>query len=60
MPEGHNKLTPILARLIKRYGLIALAIYDFFQKLQKESKSTPDPASLLNGLLNNPGNGFPV
>lgn len=46
-----NQLTPILARLIKHYGWTALAMNDFFQKLQKESKSTPYPTSLLNGLL---------
>lgn len=46
-----NQLTPTLARLIKRYGLTALTMDEFFQKLQKESKSTAYPASLLNDLL---------
>lgn len=46
-----HQLTPTLARLIKRYGLTALAMDDFFQQLQKESKSTPYPTSLLSDLL---------
>jgi hypothetical protein len=46
-----TQLTPILAACIKRYGSIALMMDDFFQKLQKDSKSTPYPASCINGLL---------
>lgn len=49
--NGLNELTPAVAKFIKRYGLIALTMDEFFQKLQKESKFTPYPTSLINDLL---------
>ncbi|MDR3504171.1 MAG: hypothetical protein P4L79_16505 [Legionella sp.] len=48
---SQNNYPPILTTCIKRYGLIALAMDDFFQKLQKDSKSTAYPASRINELL---------
>ena len=36
---------------IKQYAPIALAMDEFFQKLQNESKSTPYPATQLEKLL---------
>ena len=42
---------PVIAVMIKRYAPIALLMDEFFQKLQKESKSTPYPAAQLEKLL---------
>lgn len=40
-----------LIKIIKSYGPVALAMDDFFQKLQKKSKSTPYPEDLIKSLL---------
>lgn len=44
-------LPPVITAVIKDYAPIALLMDDFFQKLQKESKSTPYPALALEKLL---------
>jgi hypothetical protein len=42
---------PTIAAVIKQYAPIALLMDEFFQKLQKESKSTPYHAAQLEKLL---------
>jgi hypothetical protein len=42
---------PTIAAVIKQYAPIALVMDEFFQKLQKESKSTSYPAAQLEKLL---------
>lgn len=50
--EGERgELSPPLAAIIKRYSPIAFAMDEFYQKLQKETKSAPYPAACLEGLL---------
>lgn len=50
--EGkRGELAPSIATIIKRYAPIALEMDTFFQKLQKESKSTPYPAIQIEKLL---------
>jgi len=50
--EGkRGELAPAIATTIKRYAPIALAMDTFFQKIQKESKSTPYPAIHKEQLL---------
>jgi len=46
-------LAPSIDTLIKQYTPIALVMDEFYQKLQKESKSTPYPATYLESLLAN-------
>ncbi len=46
-----GKLAPALATTIKRYAPIALVMDDFFQKLQKESKSTLYPAIQIEKII---------
>jgi hypothetical protein len=46
-----SEAPPVIAAMIKRYAPIALVMDEFFQKLQKESKSTPYPATQLKKLL---------
>lgn len=46
-----GEITPPIAALIKQYAPIALTMDEFYQKLQKESKSTPYPAIHLEHLL---------
>lgn len=46
-----GNVSPPIAAIIKRYAPSALAMDDFFQKLQKESKSTAYPALQLEKLL---------
>jgi len=43
--------SPLITSLIKKYAPIALVMDEFYQKLQKESKSTPYPATKLERLL---------
>ena len=44
-------VAPEIAAIINRHAPIALLMDDFFQKLQKASKSTPYPATQLETLL---------
>jgi len=46
-----SKAPPVINTIINRYAPIALLMDEFFQKLQKESKSTPYPATQLEKLL---------
>lgn len=46
-----GEVAPAIASIIKRYAPIALTMDDFFQKLQKESKSTPYPAIQIERFL---------
>ena len=46
-----NNVPPAISTIINRYAPIALLMDEFFQKLQKESKSTPYPATQLEKLL---------
>lgn len=46
-----GNVAPAIAAIIKRYAPIALVMDGFFQKLQKESKSTAYPAIQLKKLL---------
>ena len=46
-----GNVPPVIAAIIKRYAPIALVMDEFFQKLQKESKSTSYPAAQLEKLL---------
>lgn len=46
-----GNVPPVIAAIMKQYGPIALVMDEFFQKLQKESKSTPYPATQLEKLL---------
>ncbi len=46
-----DNVPPVIAAIIKQYAPIALAMDKFFQKLQKESKSTIYPAIQLEKLL---------
>ncbi len=46
-----GNVAPAIAVIIKRYAPIALAMDEFFQKLQKENKSTAYPAIQLEKLL---------
>lgn len=48
---SYENVTPVIRDTINRYGAIALIMDEFFQKLQKESKSTPYPKTLLEKLL---------
>ncbi len=48
---GTRDTPPKIAAVIDRYAPIALVMDEFFQKLQKESKSTPYPAAQLEKLL---------
>lgn len=43
--------SPSITALIKRYAPIALVMDEFYQNLQKETKSTPYPAVHLESLL---------
>ncbi|MBX9585944.1 MAG: protein kinase family protein [Gammaproteobacteria bacterium] len=43
--------TPVIAAMIKQYAPTTLLMDEFFQKLQKESKSTPYPAAQLEKLM---------
>jgi hypothetical protein len=49
--DKQEKLSPTLAHAIKRYMPIALCMDEFLEKLRKESKSTPYPATQLEKLL---------
>jgi serine/threonine protein kinase len=46
-----SNVSPAINTIINRYAPIALLMDEFFQKLQKESKSTPYPATQLEKLL---------
>lgn len=46
-----GNVAPEMNAIINRYASIALLMDEFFQKLQKESKSTPYPAAQLEKLL---------
>ncbi|PPE03036.1 hypothetical protein HCUR_01467 [Holospora curviuscula] len=46
-----SNVPPAINTIINRYAPIALLMDEFFQKLQKESKSTPYPATQLEKLL---------
>jgi thiamine kinase-like enzyme len=46
-----SNVPPAINTIIHRYAPIALLMDEFFQKLQKESKSTPYPATQLEKLL---------
>ena len=46
-----GNVTPAMNTIINRYAPIALLMDEFFQKLQKESKSTPYPAAQLGKLM---------
>jgi hypothetical protein len=46
-----DAVSPIIATIIKRYAPIAFTMDDFFQKLQKESKATPYPATHIKKLI---------
>lgn len=46
-----SKAPPVINTIINRYAPIALLMDEFFQKLQKESKSTPYPARQVEKLL---------
>lgn len=46
-----GNVTPAMNTIINRYAPIALLMDEFFQKLQKESKSTPYPATQFEKLL---------
>lgn len=46
-----SNISPAINTIINRYAPIALLMDEFFQKLQKESKSTPYPATQLEKLL---------
>ncbi len=46
-----SKAPPAINTIINRYAPIALLMDEFFQKLQKESKSTPYPARQVEKLL---------
>lgn len=46
-----SNVPPAINTIINRYAPIALLMDKFFQKLQKESKSTPYPAVQLEKLL---------
>ena len=46
-----GNVTPAVNTIINRYAPIALLMDEFFQKLQKESKSTPYPAAQLEKLM---------
>ena len=46
-----NNIPPVINTIINRYAPIALLMDQFFQKLQKESKSTPYPAAQLEKFL---------
>jgi thiamine kinase-like enzyme len=51
-PTGElSKAPQIINTIINRYAPMALLMDEFFQKLQKESKSTPYPATQLEKLL---------
>ena len=46
-----GNVAPEMNTIINQYALIALLMDEFFQKLQKESKSTPYPAAQLGKLM---------
>jgi hypothetical protein len=46
-----SNVPPAINTIINRYAPIALLMDEFFQKLQKESKSTPYPARQVEKLL---------
>lgn len=46
-----SKAPPAINTIINRYAPMALLMDEFFQKLQKESKSTPYPTTQLEKLL---------
>ena len=46
-----NNVPPAINTIINRYAPIALLMNEFYQKLQKDSKSTPYPATQLEILL---------
>jgi hypothetical protein len=46
-----GKVPPSINTIINRYAPMALLMDEFFQKLQKESKSTPYPATQVEKLL---------
>ncbi|HQW57998.1 MAG TPA: hypothetical protein PK583_03485, partial [Gammaproteobacteria bacterium] len=45
-----SNVPPAINTIINRYAPIALLMDEFFQNLQKESKSTPYPATQLEKL----------
>jgi thiamine kinase-like enzyme len=46
-----SNVSPAINTIINRYAPIALLMDEFFEKLQKENKSTPYPATQLEKLL---------
>ncbi len=46
-----NNAPASINTIINRYAPIALIMDEFFQKLQKESKSTPYPATQLEKII---------
>lgn len=46
-----GELSPAIGAIVKQYAPIALEMDAFFQKLQKESKSTPYPANIIESLF---------
>jgi serine/threonine protein kinase len=46
-----SKAPPVINTIINRYAPMALLMDEFFQKLQKENKSTPYPARQVEKLL---------
>ena len=46
-----SNVPPAINTIINRYAPIALLMDEFFQKIQKENKSTPYPAAQLEKLL---------
>lgn len=46
-----NNVPPAINTIINRYAPMALLMNEFFQQLQKESKSTPYPATQVEKLL---------
>lgn len=44
-------LHPAIIAIVKRHAALASVVFEFFQKLEKESKSTPYPALQLEELL---------
>ncbi|MBY0282232.1 MAG: protein kinase family protein [Alphaproteobacteria bacterium] len=51
LKEEDNTLNPAFLSMINRYGSIALAMDEFFTKLQNEDKETPYPKDSLEHML---------
>lgn len=49
--KPQKQLTPAIDEIIQKYAKTALAMDAFFQQLQKKSKLTPFPATLIEKLL---------